>query len=142
MPSKNKLTVAGYYENLAKIGDFIEQAAKRARLDDRGVYAIHMAVDEACTNIIEHAYGGEGKGEIRLTCDIQKDGVQVVICDQGAPFDPAQVPEFNPQTPLDERKLGGMGLFFIYSLVDRVEFKFNTPQGNQLILFKRREQSL
>ncbi|HXV44873.1 MAG TPA: ATP-binding protein [Anaerolineae bacterium] len=133
--------MAGYFENLAKIGDFIEQVAKQAGLDERGVYAIHMAVDEACTNIIKHAYGGEGKGEIRLTCDIQKDGVQVVICDQGVSFDPAQVPEFDPQKPLDERKLGGMGLFFIYSLVDRVEFKFNTPQGNQLILFKRREQS-
>jgi anti-sigma regulatory factor (Ser/Thr protein kinase) len=139
MPSKNKLTVAGYFENLAKIGDFIQQAAKQAGLDERGVYAIHMAVDEACTNIIEHAYGGEGKGEIRLTCDIKKDGIQVVICDQGVPFDPAQVPKFDPQTPLDERKLGGMGLFFIHRLVDRVEFKFNTPQGNQLILFKRRE---
>jgi len=51
------------------------------------------------------------------------------------------VPEFNPQLPLHERQLGGMGLFFMRNLVDQVEFKFGTPQGNQLILFKRREQS-
>jgi anti-sigma regulatory factor (Ser/Thr protein kinase) len=45
----------------------------------------------------------------------------------------------NTQAPLEERPLGGMGLFFIRNLMDRVEFKFGTPQGNQLILFKRRE---
>lgn len=141
MTSKNELTVSGDFENLSKICEFVEQAAFQAGLDDRGVYAIEMAVDEACTNIIEHAYGGEGKGDIRLTCQIQKEGLQVVIYDQGAPFDPSQVPQFDPQTPLEERSPGGMGLFFMHNLVDRVEFKFGTPQGNQLILFKRREPS-
>lgn len=141
MPSKNELTVAGYFENLAKISDFVEQAALQAGLDNRGVYAMQMAVDEACTNIIEHAYGGEGKGHIRLTCSAQKEGLQVVIYDQGAAFDPDLVPELNTQTPAEERQPGGMGLFFIRKLVDRAEFKFGTRQGNQLTLFKRRETS-
>lgn len=139
MASKHELTVAGYFENLARVSDFIGQAALQARLDDRSVYAIQMAVDEACTNIIEHAYGGEGKGQIRLTCAVKKDGLHVVIYDQGTRFDPAQAPELDTQAPLEKRQLGGMGLFFIRNLVDQAEFKFDTPQGNQLILFKRRE---
>jgi serine/threonine-protein kinase RsbW len=138
MTSNNELTIAGNFENLAKIGDFIDQAATRAGLDDHGTYAIQMAVDEACTNIIEHAYGGEGKGQIRLTCAVKKTGLQVIIYDQGVPFDPAQVPELNIYAPLEERPEGGMGVFFIRKLVDRVEFKFGTSEGNQLILFKRR----
>lgn len=141
MASKKELTVAGYFENLTKISRFIERAAGQAKLDARSIYAIQMAVDEACTNIIEHAYDGEGKGQIRLTCAVQKDGLQVVIYDQGAAFDPTQVPELNTQASLLERGRGGMGLFFIRQLVDEVEFKFGTPQGNQLTLFKRRESS-
>ncbi|MCL4304121.1 MAG: ATP-binding protein [Anaerolineae bacterium] len=141
MPSKNELRVAGNFGNLARISHFIEQAAVQAGLDDRGVYAMQMAVDEACTNIIEHAYGGEDKGDLRLSCTIKKDGLQVVIYDQGEPFDPAQVPELNTEAPLHERPSGGMGLFFIRNLVDQVEFRFGTPSGNQLILFKRREES-
>ncbi len=141
MPSKNELTVAGSFENLAKISDFVEQAALQAGLDERGVYAIQMAVDEACTNIIEHAYGGEGRGRIRLTCAVQKEGLQVEIYDQGAAFDPDEVPELNTQAPAGERQPGGMGLFFIRKLVDRAEFKFNTRQGNRLTLFKRRKAS-
>jgi serine/threonine-protein kinase RsbW len=119
----------------------LSASSRSGRLDDQELYAIEMAVDEACTNIIEHAYGGEGKGSIRLTCQVKQDGLQVTICDQGAPFDPTQVPDLNTEAPLHEREEGGMGLFFIRRLVDHYEFKFGTPQGNELTLFKRREQS-
>jgi anti-sigma regulatory factor (Ser/Thr protein kinase) len=142
MAEKVQLTVAGFFKNLARISDFVSKAATRAGLDERGVYAVQMAVDEACTNVIEHAYGGEGQGQIRLICHIQPDGLQITIYDQGRPFDPDEVPELNTQAPLSERVEGGMGIFFIRRLVDTVEYKFNTPQGNQLILFKRREPSL
>jgi serine/threonine-protein kinase RsbW len=141
MATKKELTVPGYFENLSKIGEFIKQAAVQAHLDDQALYAIEMAVDEACTNIIEHAYQGEGKGSIQLTCQVKKDGLQVTICDQGAPFDPVQVPDLNTQAPLHEREEGGMGLFFIRRLVDHYEFKFGTPRGNELTLFIRRGQS-
>lgn len=142
MATKKELTVPGYFKNLDKVGEFIKQAATQAGLDGQALYAIEMAVDEACANIIEHAYGGEGKGSIRLTCQVKRGGLQVTLYDQGAPFDPSQVPDLDTQAPLHERKEGGMGLFFIRRLVDHYEFKFGTPQGNELILFKRRGQSL
>jgi serine/threonine-protein kinase RsbW len=141
MITTQMLTVSGRFKNLARIADFISDIAGQAGLNDKATYAMQMAVDEACTNIIEHAYGGEGKGQIQIRCHIQTDGLQVTIFDWGTPFDPAQVPELDPTTPLADRKIRGMGLFFIYNLVDAVEFKFNTAEGNQLILFKRREES-
>ena len=136
--SENQLIVSGDFKNLAKIGGFIDQAAIRAGLDDRAAYAIQLAVDEACANIIEHAYGGEGRGQIHLTYRLREDGLQVIIYDQGTPFDPSQIPEPDIQAPLSERSSRGMGLFFIRKLVDSFEFKFDTPEGNQLVLFKRR----
>lgn len=141
MVSKNQITVSGHFKNLAKIADFIEQAARQAGLDDQAAYAVQMAVDEACSNIIEHGYGGEGRGSIRLACQIQKDGLQIRIHDQARPFDPSQVPPLDTDAPLSERKPRGMGLFFIRQLVDQVEFEFDPPHGNRLTLFKRRERS-
>ena len=141
MTPNNELTVSGYFTNLPAISDFIGRAARQAGLDERASYAVQMAVDEACANVIEHAYGGEGKGEIRLTYTLQAGGLEVIIYDQGQPFDPEQVPKLDTQAPLSERKRGSMGLFFIYELMDRVEYKFGTPQGNQLILFKQRKPS-
>jgi serine/threonine-protein kinase RsbW len=140
-PEDSQLIVAGYLKNLTKVSQFIGQAADRAGLDERATYAVKMAVDEACTNIIQHAYGGEGRGQIQLVCETQAEGLQVTICDQGRPFEPSQVPELDRQAPLPERQPGGMGVFFIRNLMDTVEFRFGTPQGNQLILFKRREST-
>jgi serine/threonine-protein kinase RsbW len=134
----HELTVSGHFKNLAPIGDFISQAAVQAGLDERASYAAQMAVDEACANIIEHAYGGEGQGLIRLVCCPRSDGLEVTIYDQGQPFDPTRLPTLNTQSPLEQRQTGGMGVFFIHKLMDRVEFKFGTSQGNQLILFKRK----
>ena len=54
----------GRYASLAEIGEFIGLAAQAAGFDSKDVYAIKLAVDEACTNIIEHGYGGEGIGKI------------------------------------------------------------------------------
>ena len=142
MSSKNQLTVSGHFENLARISHFIGQAGLQAGLDDRAVYAIQMAVDEACCNIIEHGYGGQGRGSIHLACNIRKDGLQVIIQDQGKSFDLSEFPELDTEAPLTERRSRGMGVFFIHSLVDSVEFQSGTPQGNRLTLFKRREQTL
>ncbi len=139
MTSKNQLTVPGYFKNLTIISDFIGQAGLQAGLDEQAVYAIQMAVDEACSNIIEHSYGGEGRGSIHLACNIQKEGLQVIIHDQGQPFDLSKVPKLDTQAPLAERQSRGMGVFFIHRLVDNVEFQFGTPQGNRLTLFKCRE---
>ena len=140
--SSRQLTVGGYFKNLAQISDFIGEAARGAGLDDRTVYAVTMAVDEACTNIIEHAYGGEGRGQIRLTYEIQQDGLQITIYDNGQPFSPSDVPELDVHAPLEARQPGGMGVFFMRQLMDKVEFKFGTPEGNRLTLFKRRESVL
>lgn len=136
--SEDQLTVSGHFENLAKISDFIGHAAAQTGLDEKATYAIQLAVDEACANIIEHGYEGEGRGQIHLTYRIKEDGLQVVIYDQGKPFDPSQVPEPDIHAPLSERAPRGLGLFFIRNMVDSFEFKFGTHKGNQLILFKRR----
>jgi anti-sigma regulatory factor (Ser/Thr protein kinase) len=136
----SSLTISGYFKELAIIAEFVGQAAVQAGLDSKAVYAIQMATDEACTNIIEHAYGGEGKGQVQLRCEIQKDGLKVIIIDQGTnSFDPTQVPQLDIQAPLSERQRRGMGLFYIHKLVDQVQYELNTPQGNQLTLFKRKE---
>lgn len=131
------LVISGQLENLAIIADFVLEVAVQSGLNDQAVYAVQMAVDEACSNIIEHAYGGQD-GDIEITCAIQANGLKIIIVDQGQPFDPGQVVLLNPNTPLAERSSRGMGLFFIHKLMDRVEYKFNTPQGNQLVLFKNK----
>ncbi len=131
------LTIAGNYQNLAAIGQFVTHWAIESGLNERAVYAVQMAVDEACSNIIEHAYGGEGKGDIELHCRKLDDGLEVTVRDKGRPFDPTLVDAPNIHAPLEERNEGGLGLFLMKELMDDVAFEFG-KNGNTLLLVKRK----
>jgi serine/threonine-protein kinase RsbW len=128
----------GRFDSLAEISEFVGGAAQDAGFDSKGVYAIKLAVDEACTNIIEHAYGGESKGEIRCTCTIQKDSLEVKLQDWGCVFNPNSIPEPNFDVPIEELKPRGAGLFFMKKFMDEVRFEFDARDGNCLTMIKHK----
>jgi len=132
-------TFPGRFDQLERISQFVEQSAIEAGLNDRAIYAVQSAVDEACTNIIQHAYGGEGNGEIKCSCVIDEDSLTVILHDQGKSFNPEQIPEPNLNVELEDVKIGGLGLFFIHKLMDEVHFEFNPSTGNTLTMVKRKE---
>ena len=131
----------GRFESLAKIGEFVARAAEEAGLDERATYAVQMAVDEACSNIIEHGYGGEDQGEIECTCRIDEDELTVILRDEGDSFDPTSVPDPNVAAELEDRKAGGLGIFFMRQLMDEVSFECSPETGNVLTMVKRGEPS-
>jgi len=132
------VTFPGRFESLEKISDFVAKAAKTAGLDDAGVYAVQLAVDEACTNIIEHAYKGEDKGNIHCSCETIDDGIKVVLRDNGCSFDPEQVPEPVINVPLKDLKPRGLGMFLMHKMMDEVHFEFTSNSGNILTMVKHK----
>ncbi|MBI4788496.1 MAG: ATP-binding protein [Chloroflexi bacterium] len=131
------LSVKSQVENLAEIADFVEQAASASGLNEKQIYDVQMAVDEACTNVIEHAYHGWREGTIDLTCEQRGKEFVVVIQDWGDPFDPSKVAKPRTHESLARRHVGGLGLFFMRKLMDRVEFDFSSGQGNRLTMVKK-----
>jgi len=135
------LTVPGRFEYLAQIADFIEVVARDAGWTDDETYRMQMAVDEACSNIIEHAYGPDGQGDIRLSCCIEDKGDLIIsIHDNGKPFDPTEVPEPPIGDDLENLREGGLGLYFMRKLMDEVTFHFDERVGNVLTMVKRRRK--
>jgi len=131
-------TFPGRYKSLARISEFVSQFAEEAGLDETATYTVLVAVDEACSNIIEHAYGGEGRGDIKCTCDVKDDSLTIILRDWGDPFDPASVPEPDFNVPLQELKLRGVGLVLMQKIMNEIIFS-STPDGeNVLIMIKRR----
>jgi serine/threonine-protein kinase RsbW len=132
------LIVPGRYDRLEQVCRFVAEAADQAGLDASESSHCQLAVDEACTNIIEHGYGGENRGEIRLTCEPTPGELVITIRDSARPFDPSAVPEPDLSAPLDEMRIGGLGLFFMRQVMDAVEFH-HLEGGNALVLIKRRD---
>lgn len=135
---EQRLNVPGRFDRLEQISKFIEQAGLAAGLDDTAICRCQLAVDEACTNIIEHAYEGEGRGSIDIECEPGAGELTITIADQGKPFDPDSVPEPQLGAPLEDIQVGGLGLYFMRQVMDAVEFSYQDG-SNKLVLVKRRE---
>jgi len=135
----HSLTVASDVANLETIADFVIKAAQEANLDEKDIFAIQMAVDEACTNIIEHAYA-DAPGDICLTCQVKPGECVCTIRDRGRPFQPENVPPPDLTSDLEERSVGGLGLYFMRELMDEVHFSFDPEEGNQVVMIKRASQ--
>ena len=139
MDNAQKAVFPGRFDSLAAIGEFVTRAAEDAGLDARAAYQVQMAVDEACSNIITHAYSGEGHGVIECSYHIDDTSLTVTLRDYGQPFDPTRKPPPDLHTSLQERNEGGLGLYFIHTLMDEVRFEFTSGSGNVLTLVKFRE---
>lgn len=130
------LTVPSRLDQLTTISEFVAQASQQARLDERTTFHIQMAVDEACTNVIQHAYQGTESGEIILTCRWTEDTFTVTVQDHGRPFDPSAIPPPDLSTDLEQRREGGLGLYFMRRLMDEVRFEFDAERGNTVTMIK------
>lgn len=126
----------GNFKSLAPISDFVVAEAEAAGFSPNDVYAIQTAVDEACANIIDHAYGGEDIGDIQISIRTLEIGLQIILRDNGEPFNPDEVPEPDTSSPLEIRKERGLGVFFMRKLMDEVKFCFSSQRGNTLTLIK------
>ncbi len=151
MGDKQTISVPGRYEKIQQVCQFVAQGAVQAGLTDTAVFHIELACDEACTNVIEHAYGGEDVGEIVVSWQVQGDHFVITIYDHGRPFDPAAVPS-PPTAPstttlptadnltdnkfLETIRIGGLGIHFMRTLMDDVRYHFD-DDGNTLTLIKK-----
>ncbi|OGO59815.1 MAG: hypothetical protein A2Z36_03760 [Chloroflexi bacterium RBG_19FT_COMBO_48_23] len=121
-------------ENLSVIADFISSSMSQLGVET-GVFEVQTAVDEACTNIINYAYSGEG-GIITVTCELQGNDFVATIRDKGKPFDPSSVPPPDLEADLDKRKIGGLGIYMMRIMMDDVSYSFDAEEGNTLVMRK------
>lgn len=132
----NRKNFPGNYQSLALISDYIVLLAEEAGFTSSEVYAIQTAVDEACANIIDHAYEGENIGAILIEVSEKKDRLTIKLKDTGKPFDPDDIPPPDITSPLEIRKERGLGIFFMQKLMDEVKYDFSRSKGNTLTLIK------
>ena len=130
-------TFPGEFNQLKHISDFVSNFAREAGFPEEEIYQISLAVDEACSNIIEHAYGKEQEGCIDCACSYDLTALTITLRDDGKPFSPDEVPQPKINAPLKHRQAHGLGYFFIQKIMDEVEYTPNAGFGNLLVLRKR-----
>lgn len=119
--------------------DCVSQLAESAGFDKSALYEIQLAVDEACANVVQHAYEGSEPGDMEITCLLEDQTLTIRVRDWGWGFDPDGVEVPDIEAPLEERSLGGLGLFIVRNVMDQVTFTFDPQLGNELAMSKRLE---
>ena len=132
----NELKVKSKTENLSLIRDFVSEKALDAGLPVAAVEKIMLAVDEACTNIIKHAYKSSPEGEIFLNVDYDDEKFTITIIDYGKSFNPETIPQPDLQKYYREHKVGGLGIYLMKSLMDDVKYTSIPGKYNQVLLSK------
>jgi serine/threonine-protein kinase RsbW len=102
------------------------------KVDDTVIEHMEHAVDEACSNVIKHAYAGDPNKEIGLTLRISPDAFEVIIEDSGLKADITSI----KGRGLDDIRPGGLGVHLIKRACDLVEFNGKKKKGNRLRLVK------
>ena len=125
MEKEFELTVDGKLENLTRISEFMTETMRHCNIhNSKDMFAIQLSVDEACTNIIKHAYSNKSEGVIMIRCMLSSPGNKFIvnIMDWGKAFDPTIVPKPDTDSSLIERKVGGLGIFFMRKFMDEIKY--------------------
>ncbi len=133
---KEELKVPAHTDHLVDMRDFVVRIGRKYTFPDKVVNAFKLAVDEASTNLMRHAYreaGGEGFITIRAL--IRKQSLTICLIDQGKFFDPRRVQDPDLQRYVQIGKKGGLGIFMMRKLMDEIDYR-RTEEGNELRMTK------
>jgi len=132
-----QLTVNTHRSSIGAVMDFIKEVCETLELDEDAAFAVQLATDEACQNVIEHSYHYAENGELTIVCETMGSDLVVTIRDRGEPFDPDKVPPPRLDAPLKERNGSGLGIYFMRQMMDEVRFDRDSEGVNSVTMVKR-----
>ena len=125
-------------DEMARLELAVEEFGEAQQWSEQMSYHIKLALEEVVMNVISYAYEDSGQHEFEVRLKSDDEGVVIDVIDDGKPFDPLhEAAEPDVDATLEERHIGGLGVFFVKTLMDHVEYR-REENRNQLTLTKRR----
>ena len=134
-PAESRMTITADVKYLVVVRRFVQEAVTVFGGSQRTADDLIQAADELSANIILHGYQGSA-GEIEVIVRPEGEGVTVTLRDRAPHFDPATIREPDLNTPLEERQIGGLGIFLSRKLTDEMRYQALAGGGNELVLVK------
>ncbi len=122
--------------SLPNILEFIEGRMNDADVSGKTVMQVCLAVEEIVTNIIFHGHLAP-QSLIDVVFTNNPEAITICIADQGIPFNPLNVDTPDVNASLEERDVGGLGLFFVKQFMDRIEYE-RVGDKNYIYLIKNK----
>ena len=107
---------------LSRLADALEQFRRRWRVSEDDAANINVILDELINNIINYAYADAGVHQIAVSVRLDGDLATIVVEDDGRPFNPLDAAPPDLDLPIEERPVGGLGIFLVRSIANSVEY--------------------
>jgi sigma-B regulation protein RsbU (phosphoserine phosphatase) len=117
------LVMTNKIEEIERMTSFIEEICQENNLSVEDTFNIHLAVEEAVTNVIMYAYPQGEEHEFLLDVHVLENRLIFKIIDSGKEFDPTLQPDADVTLSLEERPIGGLGIFLIRQIMQTVDYR-------------------
>ena len=133
----HEISIEAKREKIPLAVEFVEEVMTASRFDRRRILEVQLAVEEAFTNTALHGYR-DNKGIIRICSRDIDDGMEVVIEDDGLPFDPTKLAAPVLTDDVEKRPIGGLGVHLMRKFMDGLKYEFKDGKNNLILTIKRR----
>ncbi|MGQ0752332.1 MAG: ATP-binding protein [Betaproteobacteria bacterium] len=136
--SRVETTIANTLAGVARAGDLVAEVARAHDLPREVASHMCVALDEVLSNIVKYGYTDDAVHQISLALSVADGMLIAEVEDDARPFDPLSVPAPNLDVPLEERRVGGLGVHFVRKLMSEVAY-CRVGGRNRLVIKKRVE---
>lgn len=120
---EKQIKLPAIQEKYDEMSDFIKKSLRELGFEEDFINKVALASEEILVNIINYAYP-DSTGDLSIECRKNKDsqGVTIVFMDRGISFDPLKKIDPDITIPVEEREIGGLGIFMVKKLMDSVKY--------------------
>ena len=133
---QQKLTLHNDITEVPTLGEFVEQVAEQLGYNMTDSMNMNLALEEAVVNVMNYAYPEGTIGDILIEAATTETQLVFTIKDSGTPFDPTQVKEPDTTLSIEDRPIGGLGIFLVKQLMDSVTY--NYTDGFNILTLKKK----
>ena len=124
-------------QQIPQLAEFVETVADVAHLDVGLTMSLNLALEEAVSNVIMYAYPKGSDGLVDIEAIVRRDELEFIISDNGTPFDPTAAPEADVSLDVEDRPIGGLGIFLVRNIMDEVKYTRSDDGKNILSMTKK-----
>ena len=133
---EKKLILQNEVEQLSKLSDFIDSIAEELSIDSSMAMSLNLAIEEAVTNVVMYAYPEGEVGNVVIIANFTEGMLIFTISDKGIPFDPTSKTDADVTLNVEERPIGGLGIFLVKNLMDFVGYE--RKNGYNILTLKKK----
>ena len=123
MASQLDMSIANDVQEVGRVIDALEGFGAENGIAPGQALRFGLALDELITNVISHGFAGRSGGTIRLSVAYDGGVMRAELLDDGLPFDPLTADVELPGGDIDDRKIGGLGVTLVRTIMDRLEYR-------------------